>query len=125
MEDWNGQLDVSEMTGTVLLTLSASRAHLATVDGAEFGVVQALLARPMALLVHGFWVFDVANAHVLDLFRREKSKLDFLHRLERRHRLGEGRHAGRSSVTGAFEGGVGYWYEVLSHEADFFRELTL
>lgn len=48
----------------------------------------------MALFVHGLWILDVAYTHVLDLFRREESELDLLHRLERRQRLDEARHDG-------------------------------
>lgn len=67
MEDWNRKLDVAKVPGTLLLAFAASGTHGVAVDGAQLGVVQALLARPMSLLVHGLGILDVTDTHVLDL----------------------------------------------------------
>jgi hypothetical protein len=55
-----------------------------SVNGAEAWVIQTILARFGARLVHRFGVHDMRNTHILDLFGREKTKLDLLYRLERR-----------------------------------------
>lgn len=104
MKDGDGQLDVAKMTGTFLLALTAGRTHHAAVDGAQLGVVQALLARPLALLVQSLWVLDMANTYALDLLGREESELDLLHRLERRQRFREGRHV--DGLVGVHDSGV-------------------
>ena len=57
------------MSGTFGHVLAASRALECAVDAAQLGVVQALLTWSLALLVHGLWVLDVANTHVLGLLR--------------------------------------------------------
>jgi len=97
VEDRHCELDVTKVTRTLLLALAACSAHLASIDGSEFWVVQASLARSMALLVHSLWILDMTDTHALDLFGREESKLDLLHRLERSARVGKGRHAGQIS----------------------------
>lgn len=95
MKHGYGEFNVAEMSGTLSHVLAARRTSVGTIDTAELGVVETLLAWPLALLIHGLWVLDVANTHVLGLFRREESKLDLLHRLQRRLRVREagcGRH---------------------------------
>lgn len=67
VEDGDGQLDVAKVSRTFLLVFAASCAHYATVDSAQLGIVQALLARPLALLVQRLCIFDVAYTHALDL----------------------------------------------------------
>lgn len=89
VEDGPRKLDMTKMAGTVVGLLPARRANAAAVDGAQFGVVQATLARPLSLLVHRLWVLDVADGHILDLFGGEEAELDLLDRLERRLRVGE------------------------------------
>lgn len=84
MKDGHSKFDVPEVARTFLLAFAASRAHLATIDGSELGVVQALLARSVALFVHCLGIFDVAYAHALDLIGREETELNLLYRLERR-----------------------------------------
>ena len=103
MEDGHSKFDVPEMARTLLLAFAAGSAHLATIDGAEFGVVQALLARPVALLVHRLGIFDMAHAHALDLIGRKETELNLLHRLERRRGVRKGCHVGRSSETSRVE----------------------
>ena len=68
VEHRDRQLDVTKVSRTLLLAFATGSAHLTAVDGAEFGVVQALLSWPVALLVHRFRVLDMTDAHVLDLF---------------------------------------------------------
>lgn len=84
VEDGHGELDVSEMSRTIGQAFFTSRTLVGAVDGAEFGVIQALLSRPLTLLVHGLWVFNVAHTHVLDLFWREYAELNLAHLLLRR-----------------------------------------
>lgn len=89
MEDRHSELDMSKVTRAELGDFLASRASCAAVDGAEFGVVQALFPWRLALFVHGLGVLDVTDAHVLDLFGREQAELDLLHPLLGRR--GEGK----------------------------------
>lgn len=98
--DGDRQLDVAKMPRAFCLAFTASGAHLAAVDRAELGVVQTLLAWAIALLVHGLGILDVTDTHALNLFGREESELDLLHRLEGRVRMHEVRH------VGGWEGGT-------------------
>lgn len=83
VEDGHGQLDVTKVTGTLEHLFTASTTSDRTVDGAELGVVQALFAWALPLFVHRLWIFNVTHAHVLDLFRREETKLHLLDGLQR------------------------------------------
>ena len=76
VEDGHGQLDVTKVTGTLKHLFTASTTS-------ELGVVQALFAWALPLFVHGLWIFNVTHAHVLDLFRREETKLHLLDGLQR------------------------------------------
>lgn len=91
-----GQLDVAKVARADLDVLLARRARVHAVDGAELGVVEALLARLLLLLVHGLGVDDVDDAHGLDLLGREQAELDLLDGPERtfRHCWRAGRHVG-------------------------------
>ena len=104
MKHGYGEFNVAEMSGTLSHVLTARRTSVGTIDTAELGVVETLLAWPLALLVHSLWVLDVANTHVLRLLRREETKLDLLHRLQRRLRVREagcGRHGCDGSLVPA------------------------
>ena len=93
-----GEFNVAKMSGTLGHVLTARRASVRTINTAQLGVVQALFTWSLALLVHRLWVLDVANTHVLGLFRGEETELNLLHRLQRRLRVGEarcGRHGGK------------------------------
>ena len=97
MKDRYGEFNVTKMSGTLGHVLTARRASVRAIDTAQLGVVQALFTWSLALLVHRLWVLDVANTHVLGLFRGEETELNLLHRLQRRLRVGEarcGRHGG-------------------------------
>lgn len=97
MKDRYGEFDVAKMSGTLGHVLTARRASVRAINTAQLGVVQALFTWSLALLVHRLWVLDVANTHVLGLFRGEEAELNLLHRLQRRLRVGEarcGRHGG-------------------------------
>lgn len=87
----HSEFDVPEVTRTLVHALFACCAAVSAVDGAQLGIVQTLLPRALALLVHRFGILDVANAHVLDLLGREEAELDLLHRLERRLGVREGK----------------------------------
>lgn len=89
MEDRLRELDVPEVARTIVWYLVTRRAPRTAVDGAKLGVVQALLAWRMPLLVHRLRVLNVADGHVLDLLWGEEAELDLLHRLERRAGVGE------------------------------------
>ncbi len=84
VEDGHSQFDVPKVTRTFLHALFAGRTTVSAVDGAQLGVIQALFSRPLALLIHSLRILDVADTHVLDLFRREEAELNLLHRLQRR-----------------------------------------
>lgn len=99
MEDGHSKFDVSKVSRTLGHVLAAGCASVRAVDAAQLGVIQSSFARPLALLIHSLWVLDVANTHVLSLFRREETELNLLHRLERRLRVGETR-CGRHSCGG-------------------------
>lgn len=109
VEDGGGELNVAKVAGARLDVLLARRARVHAVNGAELGVVEALLARLLVLLVHGLGVDDVHDAHGLDLFGGEQAELDLLDGPERTFRLGgrAGRHAGdgrgKSWVRGLLE----------------------
>ena len=96
VEDGCVQLNVTKMTGAGLDVLLAGRARVHAVNGTELGVVEALFARLLLLLVHGLRVDDVDHAHGLDLLGGEQPELDLLDRPERtfRHLWGAGRHSG-------------------------------
>ena len=83
VENRGSKFDVTEMTWTFKHILSAGTTAKRSVDSAEFRIVEALFTRPVTLLVHCLRVLNVANAHVLNLLRRQKSELDLLHRLQR------------------------------------------
>ena len=82
VKDRHSEFDVPEMARTLCHALLAGRTPVSAVDGAQLGVVQPFLARSLPLLVHRLRVLDVADAHVLDLLRREEAELDLLHRLQ-------------------------------------------
>jgi hypothetical protein len=82
-----GELDVTKVTGADLDVFLARRARVHAVNGAEPGVVEAVLARLRVRLVHGLREGDVAHAHRLDLLGREQSELDLLDGPERTFRL--------------------------------------
>jgi hypothetical protein len=97
MKDGYGEFNVAKMSRTLGHVLAACRTSVGAVDAAQLGIVQALFTWSLALLVHSLWVLDVANTHVLSLFRGEETELNLLHRLQRRLRVGEarcGRHGG-------------------------------
>lgn len=83
MEDRRGELDVAKVARAHLDVLLARSARVHAVDGAELGVVEALLTRLLLLLVHGLWVDDVDDAHGLDLLGGEQPELDLLDGPER------------------------------------------
>lgn len=84
VEDRLSQFDVAKMTGTFGHVLLTCRALELTVNRAETGIVKTSCARSGSRLVHGLGVEDVSNTHILDLFGREETELNLLHRLERR-----------------------------------------
>lgn len=88
MEDRLRELDVPKVARTILRHLATRPTLRAAIDGTEFGIVQTLLARCVALLIHRLRVLDVADGHVLDLLWREQAELDLLHILD--GRAGEG-----------------------------------
>jgi hypothetical protein len=112
MEHRHGEFDVSKMSRTLGHVLAARRALVGAINATQFGVVQALLTWPLALLVHRLWVLDVANTHVLRLFGGEEAELNLLHRLQRRLRVRETR-CGRHSC-GRFLGATRLALRVLS-----------
>lgn len=81
MKDGYGEFNVAKMSRTLRHVLAARRTSVGAIDTAQLGIVQALFTWSLALLVHSLWVLDVANTHVLSLFRGEETELDFLHRL--------------------------------------------
>ena len=81
------ELDVAKVTRTLRHILCAGLALELPIDGAKERVVQAAIARLGSALVHCLWIYDVGNAHALDLLGRQKSKLDLLDRFERRTRV--------------------------------------
>jgi hypothetical protein len=111
VEDGRLQFDVAKVTGTLLHILKACCARKSTIDGAESRVTQTLVARALFLVIlshmsatkqsrlvlraevvdthHRLWIENLHDAHVLDLFGREQTKLDFLDGLERRARVCE------------------------------------
>jgi hypothetical protein len=91
MKDGYGEFDVAKMSGTLGHVLAARRTSVRAIDAAQLGIVQALFTWSLALLVHSLWVLDVANTHVLSLFRGEEAELNLLHRLQRCLRVGEAR----------------------------------
>lgn len=84
-----GQFDVSEMAGTLAHSLRAGLALELSIDRAEKRVVEAAVTRLRAAFLHRFGVQNVRHAHALDLLGRHEAKLNLLHRLERRARVGE------------------------------------
>ena len=83
MEDGGGELNMAKVARADLDVLLAGCARVHAVDGAELGVVEALLTRLLLLLVHGLRVDDVDDTHGLDLFGREQPELDLLDDPER------------------------------------------
>jgi hypothetical protein len=83
VEDGRGQLDVAKVTGADTDVLLARGARELAVNGAELGVVEALVARLGVGLVHGLRVDDVHDAHGLDLLGREQPELDLFDGPER------------------------------------------
>lgn len=77
------QLNVAKVARADLDVFFAGRARVHAVNGAKLGVVETLLTRLLFLLVHGFWIDDMDNAHGLDLLRGEQTELDLLDRPER------------------------------------------
>lgn len=92
MKDGNRKLDVAKVTGTLEHGFSAGTAHDRAVDGSQLWVVESLFAWFVPLLIHRLWIFDVADTHVLDFFRREETELDLLNRLQRSAGIREGMH---------------------------------
>ena len=84
MEDRLGELDVAEMAGTFRHVLCTCLALELSIDRTESGIVEAFFARFCARFVHRLGVFDVGDAHILDLIRREDAELDLLDDLQRR-----------------------------------------
>ena len=82
MIDWLGQLDVTEMTRAFVHAFTASSTLELTVNGTETWVVQAILPGLRPGFVHGLRILDSADGHVLDLLRREETKLDLFDGLE-------------------------------------------
>lgn len=119
------QLDVSEVTGTLLHVLAAGGARICAVNGAELGVIQTTFAGTLLCLVlrksvrahpghcivcthHSLRVDDVSDTHLLNLSRVEQTKLDLLDALQRRAgrrkvqvRHGDGVESRRSGDRGA------------------------
>lgn len=89
MVDGLGQLDMTKMAGTLAHGLRTRLALELSVDGAEERVVEATVAGFRFVLFHRFRVQNVTNTHALDLFGRQKAKLNLLHCLERRARVRE------------------------------------
>jgi len=80
VEDGRGKLNVAKVARADLYVLLARGARVHAVNGAETGVIKALVARLLLLLVHGLGVHDVDDAHGLDLLGREQAELDLLDR---------------------------------------------
>ncbi len=89
VEDRFSELNVTEMARTLRHILGASLALELPIDGTEKRVVQTTVARLGSRLIHSLRINNVGDTHVLDLLRREESKLDLLNRLERRTRVRE------------------------------------
>lgn len=89
VEDRRGQLNMTKMTRALRHVLSTGFALELPVDRAQSGIVETFLAWLGPSLVHGLRILDVRHTHVLDLLRRQDTKLDLLDRLERRTRVRE------------------------------------
>ena len=61
------QLDMSEMAGAFGHVFGTSATLELPVNGAQHGVVKALITWLRTCLVHGFRIDDVNDAHILDL----------------------------------------------------------
>ena len=84
MIDWLRQLDMAKVPRTFRHVLIAGRALELTVDGSESRVVESVLSRLHFAIIHGLRVEDMADTHILDLFRGKKTKLDLLDGAQRR-----------------------------------------
>lgn len=89
VEDGFGQLDVTEMARALRHVLCARLALELSINGSKSRVVQALFAGLCTGLIHGLRIFDVGDAHILDLFRCQNTELDLLDSLEGRTRVRE------------------------------------
>jgi hypothetical protein len=114
MKDGHSQLNMAEVPGADLDVLLAGGALEHAVDGAQLGVIEALGARQVLLLVHGLGVDDAHHAHGLDLLGREEAELNLLDGAQRA--LG---HRG-----GAAESHGGGMRVVVSRRASWLREAT-
>jgi hypothetical protein len=83
------QLDVPKVPGALGHVLSACLALEVAVDGTEARIVETILTRLGPRFVHGLGVEHLADAHGLDLLRREDTKLYLSDRLKRRARVRE------------------------------------
>ena len=90
VENWHCEFDMTKMSRTLEHIFSAGAASNGTVDGSKLGVVEALFARSVPLLVHGLGILDVTDAHILNLLGRKETKLDLLNRLQRSAGIGKG-----------------------------------
>lgn len=97
VEDRFGKFDVTKVARAFRHVLSASLALELAINRSKQRIVQAAVTRLGSRLVHCLRVDDMSHTHVLDLFRRQETKLDLLDRLERRTRVRKVkvRHAGR------------------------------
>ena len=78
------QLDVAKVTRTLGHILIAGSTLELAIDGTQARVVQSSVSRLQLALVHRLRVQDVSDAHILDLLRRQESKLDLLDCAQRR-----------------------------------------
>lgn len=117
MKDRGGELNMSKVAGTLLHILVARRAFEAAIDGAHARVTETVLARELLRLIlsrevstcrlecitslpgvaqrrtsnvsthHSLRIHNLADAHLLDLFRGEQAKLNLLDGPERSRRV--------------------------------------
>lgn len=84
-----GELDVSKVARTFTHRLSAGLALELAIDRTKKRVIKTAITRLDLVLLHGLWVKNVRNTHILDLLGGHQAELNLLHRLERRARVGE------------------------------------
>jgi hypothetical protein len=84
-----GQLNMTEVAGTLPHSLRACLALELPVDGTKKWVIEAAIARLGFILLHRLRIENMRDTHVLDFLWRHETELNLLHRLERRARVGE------------------------------------
>lgn len=84
-----GQLDMTEMTRTLIHGLGTRFALELSIDRTKERVIETAIAWLDLVLLHRLGVENVADTHILYLLGRHQSKLNLLDRLERCARVGE------------------------------------